>query len=283
MKLYLDTSMMKEILRQWDGDEDYSAVYEMPIFMEMLRNSETFVRREISHQEYLTDFMQNTQMKARRTEIGQNLALMRTINLDQLAREISAYLPPIEQELEFTIHPFMGRGGQALWDKAAIDVIPWEPVSGPDEFLNNVRCIIRHEVHHLGYMRLRHVYALKELTTPALLAADFVLNLQMEGGAEVCGSQIESRPLNDQERERLRGGVSHCRAIIDRWLAKPDGEITEADLTDYYSLWGPDGTSYWMGEYGCRALIESGRAANTAACMAMKPQEWFDCVSALFA
>lgn len=276
MKLHLDTSMMDEILRQWDGAEDYSAVYEMPIFREMLRHTEGFLRREIAQEEYLTDFMQNASMKARRAEIEENLALMCTIDLDQLARQISAYLPPAGQEPEFTIHPFMGRGGQALRDKAAIDVIPWKEVSSPEEYLSFTTRLLRHEVHHLVYMRLRHVYDLSELTTPALLAADYVLNLQMEGGAEVCGGQIEDRPLNGQERERLRGGIVRCRALINRWLAKPDGDITESDLADYYTLWGQDGVSYWMGELTCRALIESGRAANTAACMSMEPQEWFE-------
>lgn len=283
MKLYIDTSMMDEILRCWYSDEDYSAVYEMPIFKEMLRNSEAFLRRPIAPEEYLTDFMRNSEMKSRRAEIERNLAMIRTIDLHSLAVEISAHLPLNSENLEFTIHPFMGRGGQALWDKAAIDVIPWQPVSGPEEYLDSVCRTIRHEIHHLGYMRLRHVFNLEELTTPALLAADFILNIQMEGGAEVCGGQIENRPLNVQERERLRNGVASHRTIIDRWLAKPDGEITEADLNDYYSLWGPEGASYWMGEYGCRALIDAGQAANTAACMAMEPQEWFDRVAALFA
>ena len=282
MKLHLDTSMMDEIIRQWDGDEDYSAVYEMPIFKKMLQHTADFTRREISPEEYLADFMRNAEMKSRRAEIEENLALMRAIDLDQLAQQITAYLPPIEQKLEFTIYPFMGRGGQALWDKAAIDIVPWQEISDPVEYQNNICRLIRHEVHHLGYMRLRHVFDLKELTTPALLAADFVLNIQMEGGAEVCGGQIEDRPLNDQERKRLHDGVVRYRAIIERWLSKPDGEISDADLTDYYSLWGPEGASYWMGEYGCRALIESSQAENTAACMAMEPQEWFNWVAALF-
>jgi len=283
MKLHLDTSMMDEILRQWDGAEDYSAVYEMPVFREMLRHTEDFNRRKISPEEYLADFMRNAEMKSRRAEIEQNLAIIRSVDLNRLASQIAACLPPLDEALEFTIHPFMGRAGQALWDKVAIDVVSWPEPCDPDEFLNRcVLTLIRHEVHHLGYMRLRRVADIGELTTRSLLAADFILNMQMEGGAEVCGGQNEGRPLNGKERERLREGVIRYHSLTARWLSDPDGEITEADFDDYYTLWGQDSAAYWMGEYGCRALIESSQAADTAACMAMEPQEWFDRLCALF-
>lgn len=288
MKLHLDASMAEEILRQWAGEHDYSKVYEMPIFRELLRHRREFAQTEISQEDYLNELLHvdGIDMEAHRAEIERNAALIRTADLGRIAREVTEYLPPIDREMDFTIHLTIGVAGQALGDKLGIDPspCPWFPADGSDAEVYMKRWVeptLRHEIHHLGRNRIRESIPIDRLTSLRILARDMMQEIQSEGGAVMCENLCSGRPLTEEERQKLRGGIARYRAILNRWQANPDAEIADADWNDYYSLWDQDKPVYWMGELMCRALIESGRASGVADCMAMEPVELFDAAAAL--
>lgn len=285
MEFYLDTRLIDAVLRAWDrADPDFSAVYAMDIFQNLRKRAEDFQQRTLTDAEYL-DFLlhiDGIDMRAHRTEIERNLALIRSVDMEALLQRVNSFLPASAagDARSLPVHVVIGLAGLAGEDYVVLDPspCPWFPADGSDAeaYLEKfVKPVLRHEMHHVGYYR---AHAAAPGDTPAdvrQLAVDFIRQMQMEGGAILCEGGAELHLLSPEEEKRLEAGLARYLPILQEWRERADAEITEADWNQYYSLWEDDKPVYWMGVLMCCRLAASGRAGSVADCMAMQPDEFF--------
>lgn len=286
MNLILDTTLIDCILGQWNkSTNDFTEVYNHPVFRQLLAHAEDFQKREIGAEQYLYDLLHidNIDMQQHQREIERNLAILKGVDLSKTAKEVEAFLPKdvCERMGNIYVHPVIGIGGLSIGDFFAIDPAPcpWYPADGSDakKYLEEfIYPLLRHEPHHTGYRQIRPCADIKQLQNLGELAADMIRQIQMEGGAVLCEKQCLARILSKDELAEGAERFRKCDELIRNWLKHGECEISEDDWTAYYTLWGPEKLAYRLGEYICLLLIQYGAVASVGDCMAMEPLELWE-------
>lgn len=285
MNLHFDTRFIESVLSHWrDGDLDWSDSIRMPIFQTMRKQAENYRRAEVEPYQYLNELLHigGIDMSLRAREIRRNLKLITSVDLGEIEKEVNSFLPRsmVDDHASVTIYPFIGISGYAKHDYIVIDPspCPWFPADGSDPaaYLDHfIVPTLRHELHHIGYNRVFQDVDTKDMHTLNHLADDFVLQMQMEGGAKLCEKQCQRRDLTNSDLAKLADGITHAEKRYISWKDKGNREIDDQAWSCYYELWEKK-TAYWMGELGCLALMASGFSSSVAECMSLNPGSWFE-------
>lgn len=280
MRLIFDTKLIDSILEQWqNGTEDFSSVLADEHFLRLLAHAEDFQQKKLSSSEYLYDLLhiEGIDMRAHLAEIRRNLGYILSVDLEKIAQEVQAYLPAgADSEKEIRICPIIGIGGQAFDDFMAIECAPnpWFPPDGSDRevyLADYVLPTLRHELHHIGFMRVQGVKSIAQLQNCGDLAMDFAQQFQMEGSATLCEKQQGVPRLDAGEQARICEAFPRLYGYVQEWLSTPNRPIRQEDWDRYYVLWGEDKPAYWLGAALCRLLIQGKKIASVAEFIRIEP------------
>ena len=155
MQLTLYTKMIDAIIGQWEnGTCDYAAILSDPHFQAMLSHAQDFQKTELNASDYLHDLLHidGIDMQGHLAEIKRNLAIIRSVDLEQIALEVQGYLPESAysgREVQICpmigIAPILDRGmTDALTELAQSMNIPfqYEPIAGST---GNRNCIAKED------------------------------------------------------------------------------------------------------------------------------------------
>lgn len=284
MKLHLHTELVDAVLQCWMHEStDFSQVYRHPVFVEMRKRAEDFQQKRISDDEYLHALLHSDgiDMQSHAAEIRRNANLISGAELSLLAAQVQQYLP-LEAHLdagEIHVYLFIGAAGYALNDAILLDPSPcsWFPEDGshPFEYLDRfIGPTLRHELHHMGFNRMKPQRRIQEMKTLAHLAEDYAFQIQMEGSALMCEKLIRQRMLNQYENEWLKERLKRCMMLIGRWRKLGDFPIDEDDWREYYALWGEEKIAYHLGELVFRKMLEPGADIPVSEGISTQPEEW---------
>lgn len=283
MKMILDCSAIDAILEAWNsGSNDFTQLYCHSAFQLLLKHAQDFQQKTFSPEEYLRKLVSidNIDMRQHRTEIVRNLNYIREINLSKICDDTAEFLPEKASKNigNIRVVPFIGIGGLAIGDCVFIDPspCPWFPDDGSNRqnyIEKYIYPTLRHELHHIGYSRIRVSPPISEISTRSELAIDFALQLQMEGGAVLCqknGTRTASKG------PKLLHLLTWCKDVIDKWKKAANQSVENEDLETYFSLWENDKPVYWLGEMLCSLLIHHGKAKSVGECMLLNPLSMID-------
>ena len=280
MQLTLYTKMIDAIIGQWEnGTCDYAAILSDPHFQAMLSHAQDFQKTELNASAYLHDLLHidGIDMQGHLAEIRRNLAIIRSVDLEQIALEVQGYLPESAYSgREVQICPMIGIAGLALDGFIVIDPspCPWFPADGSDRdaYLSGfILPTLRHELHHVGYKRLHETHRTAALITRPDLALDYAQQFQMEGSARLCQWQQRIGTLDEPAYLKLRGAFRHHYDRIQEWLRTPGHPVGQEDWNAYYALWSGDKPVYWLGQSLCTLLIQRGAIHSVAEFTQMEP------------
>ena len=272
--------MIDAVIREWENEtNDYSPVLADARFQTLLSHAKDFQRTDLDGLSYLNSLLHidDIDMRNHLAEIQRNLAIIRSVNLKQLAQNVQDYLP--ESALsgsEIRICPMIGIAGLALDDFVVIDPspCPWFPADGSDKetYLSTfILPVLRHELHHVGYKRLHPVRNSAALKTCSELAADYAQQFQMEGTAKLCEQCWRGESLDASEYQKLCDSFYQYYGWIQEWLRTPGHPIEQKDWSAYDALWSGDKPVYWLGRSICVLLIQRGMIHAVSDCVQIEP------------
>ena len=286
MTISLDRSAIDMILGAWNNrSNNFAQLYGHSAFQNLLRHAQDFQKKCISPEEYLHTLLHvnNIDMRQHRTEIVRNLNYISEVDLSRICSDTADFLPEeVSKDIgNIRVVPFIGIGGLAIGDCVFIDPspCPWFPEDGSNRqnyIEKYIYPTLRHELHHIGYSRIRVSPPISEINTLSELAMDFALQIQMEGGAMLCqNKQCDGNCTEEKNRQALRS-LRWCRNIIDSWIKTENHPIDDASMETYFSLWKNDKPVYWLGEMLCSLLIQSGKVKSVGECMMLDPLSMID-------
>ena len=284
MKLTFDTTFIDHILNRWGGgEENYRQALQQPIYRWLLRHQSQFLQREPDPEEYLEQLLHidGIDMAQREEEIRRNLDYILSINLEEVVTTVQKYLPESvsRDDAVISIHFVIGIAGLSAYDHLILDPspCPWFVNDGSDRefYLNgHVLPTIRHEMHHVGYMRIRHERNTDELATRGDLALDLLQETQMEGGAKVCEKDDQEWDLTEEGHRDLFAAAKRLEETTAKWFATESAAIEALDWSEYFSFW-ESGELYLLGEYMNKAMLAQKVYETIGDCMLAEPLEWF--------
>lgn len=279
MHLILDRSAVDLVLDVWrNGCSHFTQLYCNADFRLLLRHACDFQQREILPEEYLHTLLHLGDMQQHSKDIVRNLGYISEVDLDRICGEVSVFLPEgIWRQIGgIRVVPFIGIGGLAIGDCIFVDPSPckWFPADGSnrESYLENyVHPTLRHELHHIGYSRIRLSPPVSEISTLGELAEDFALQIQMEGGAMLCQKQQGMVPLAETQRQQTLRVLTGYKETIEGWRNAENQSVDNASMATYFSLWENEKPVYWLGERICSLLIQQGVAKSVGDCMLLDP------------
>lgn len=290
MKLYLDTQFLDLVLEQWaKGEHDYSKVYELPIFQAFWKHQEDYLHRPLSKEKCLHDllFIDDIDMESHKEEIVRNMNYIREIDLDMVLQHVKRYLPKecLCADRDVPIHLMIGIAGMALNDAIIMDPspCPWfvNDGSNKEKYVNeHFIPVLAHELHHIGYKKIRQIAQTRKSKTTCELAANLLCELQMEGGAQLCESSWDGSAISAQEKEELKGSWKEIQSILIGWIDRGLEIPTKADWDALTNGWR-SGLFYRSTLLMCKALISDGYYASVADCMLDEPLAVYEKMSRL--
>jgi len=277
MKLVIDTRLVDAVL-----DSEYEKVYSDPMFLKLKEHAEDFQQCKLSGEEYLDQLLHldGIDILKDKETILRNCKILRSIDCQKIVDALERYLPheAIENVGQITVFPVIGIAGLAMEDFIVIDPAPypWYPSTGLDseEYICKfLEPTLRHELHHVGCFALHGKTEIGDLKNTVMLAADYIHEMQLEGGAILCEKQDECKPLNEEENDMLNKALSRYMPVVRDWIVRND-EVNDADMNEYFQLWGESKHVYWLGELLCRKMISLGIYSCVAECMSDEPMKW---------
>lgn len=281
MKRTLDCSLINLILQAlYDNSGNSTRVYGHPVFQTLLAHTQDFRQKPISAEAYFCELLRVSGMDKERNRDGifRNLRLIETVDWDEICRDTAGFLPTYAAEgfEKVRIVPCIGVAGLALRDCIVMDPspCPWFPdgVTDPGAYTERyVKATMRHELHHIGYARIRTSPPMEKIRSLRDLAGDFALQIQMEGGAMMCQMLGRTDPRTAEQMQGMQRRLRQYLSVLDRWIAAGETPPDKAALDFYFSLWAEDKPVYRLGQAICSLLMQSGIVHSVGACMEMDP------------
>ena len=280
MKLHLDTQFVDLVLEQWaKGEHDYSKVYELPIFQAFWKRQEFYLHRSLTKEECLHDllFIDDIDMESHKAEIIRNIEYIKEIDLNALKCHVERYLPEfcLDVDMEIPVCLMIGIAGMAFGEAIIMDPspCPWFVNDGSDKekyLKEHFIPTLEHELHHVGYERIRTVTRTRESKTLRELVTNLLCDFQMEGGAQLCEIGWDESGITADEQKEWNESWQKIRTILEAWLQRGEQVPSEEDWELLTKGWR-GGLFYRSTMLMCKALVSAGYYNGVGDCMLDEP------------